>query len=278
MKKAEALKKIVREKYADIANNSKSGDKSCCGEDICCSDEFAGFAEEYDGLKGYDENADLGLGCGLPTEFARIKSGDTVLDLGSGAGNDCFVAREVTGASGKVIGVDMTAEMIGRARSNADRLGYNNVEFRMGEIEELPVGSNTIDVVVSNCVLNLIPDKGKAFEETFRVLKPGGHFSISDVVYTGNMPPALKMKAELYAGCVSGAILQNEYVDIIKSKGFVNITIQKRKKIQLSDELLENYLSAEELKLYRNDEFGIYSITVYAEKAKNTNASLEFAD
>ena len=224
------------------------------------------FSEDYSKLEGYDPNADLGLGCGLPTEFALIKKGDVVVDLGSGAGNDCFVSRAIAGETGKIIGIDMTEAMINKARENADKLGFNNVEFRLGEIERMPITSNVADVVVSNCVLNLIPNKVNAFKEIYRVLKPGGHFSISDVVLIGELPDGLKQDAEMYAGCVSGAIKKNEYLNIIEKTGFENKSIQKEKAVSIPDEILKNYLSGKELADYKNGAFGIFSITVYADK------------
>jgi SAM-dependent methyltransferase len=267
MKTADELKQIVKEKYSEIALQSKeTNQSSCCGSGSCSTVDATVFAEDYSTLQGYIADADLGLGCGLPTEYARIKEGDTVIDLGSGAGNDCFVARAVTGVKGKVIGIDMTEAMIGKARANADKLGLTNVEFRLGEIEKLPVAANRADVVVSNCVLNLVPDKRKAFTETFRVLKPGGHFSISDVVITGQLPPAIMKAAEMYAGCVSGAIDKEAYLQIIRETGFVNLELQKERQITLPDDILLNYLSAEEVQAFRQSGAGVYSITVYAEK------------
>jgi SAM-dependent methyltransferase len=267
MNTSDELKQIVREKYSEIALQSKeTNESSCCGSGGCSTVDAAIFAEDYTTLKGYIADADLGLGCGLPTEYARIKEGDTVIDLGSGPGNDCFVARAVAGPSGKVIGIDMTEAMIDKARTNAEKLGLNNVEFRLGEIEKLPVAANRADVVVSNCVLNLVPDKQKAFAETFRVLKPGGHFSISDVVITGELPAAIVKAAEMYAGCVSGAIDKNTYLQIIKEAGFVNLELQKERPITLPDDILLNYLSAQEVQAFRQSGAGVYSITVYAEK------------
>jgi arsenite methyltransferase len=264
----ESLKQIVKEKYSDIADQSKTqNETSCCGAGCgCATIDEAIMAEDYTKLTGYVASADLGLGCGLPTEFAKIKEGDVVIDLGSGAGNDAFVARAVTGATGKIIGVDFTEKMIEKARANSEKLGFNNVEFRFGDIEKLPVTANTADVVVSNCVMNLVPDKRKAFGETFRVLKPGGHFSISDIVLVGNLPDGLRKSAEMYAGCISGAIQKQEYLEIIEEAGFENITIQKNKRINLPDEILKAYLNDEELKTAKSDNFGIFSITVYAEK------------
>ena len=230
--------------------------------------DYTIFSDDYSSLEGYNPDADLNLGCGLPTEFAKMKPGDTVVDLGSGAGNDAFVARQVVGESGRVIGLDMTEAMIQRATLNAIKLNFMNVDFVLGDIEEMPLDDNIADVVVSNCVLNLVPDKEKAFAETLRILKPGGHFSISDVVISGDLPNAIKDDAEMYAGCVAGAIDKEEYLEIVKNTGFKNITVQKQKEIQLPDEMLLNYLSKDELQAFRNSDTGIYSITVYAEKSE----------
>lgn len=266
MQHAETVKNLVREKYAEIALQDKS-----CNESSCCGSGPAGtytiMADNYAELNGYNPDADLGLGCGLPTQFAQIRLGDTVLDLGSGAGNDCFVARAETGAEGKVIGVDFTPAMINKARANAEKLGFNNVEFRQGDIEDLPVSDNTVDVVVSNCVLNLVPDKAKVFAEIMRALKPGGHFSISDVVLQGSLPDALRDAAEMYAGCVSGAMQMDEYLSLIHAAGFENVTVQKQKPILIPDNILLEYLSPEALKAFTEAKTGIFSITVYAEKA-----------
>lgn len=267
MENAENLKKIVKEKYSEIALQSKEqNEASCCGVGNCCGVDYTIFSEDYSKLKGYNPDADLGLGCGLPTEFAQIKSGDVVVDLGSGAGNDCFIAREITGATGKVIGIDMTEAMIEKARANAEKLGFNNVEFRFGEIEKMPITANAADVIVSNCVLNLVPDKAKAFSEMFRILKPGGHFSVSDVVLKGNLPLGLKTDAEMYAGCVSGAIQKDEYLAMLKKAGFENVSVQKEKVIQIPESILQNYLSTKEMEAFKNGSVGIYSVTVYGDK------------
>lgn len=267
MSNAEELKKIVKDKYSEIALQPKEqNEASCCGATGCCTVDYAIFAENYTQLEGYNPDADLGLGCGVPTEFARIKAGDTVIDLGSGAGNDCFVARALVGEQGKVIGVDMTEAMIAKARQNAAKLGFTNVEFRQGEIEDLPIAANRADVVISNCVLNLVPNKQQAFAETYRVLKPGGHFSISDVVLVGQLPDDLVQASELYAGCVSGAIQKEAYLDIIRQAGFTNVTVQKEKAIQVPDEILRDYLSEEAIGQFRQSETGIFSITVYGDK------------
>ncbi len=217
-------------------------------------------------MEGYMEEADLSLGCGIPTEFAKIKIGDTVVDLGSGAGNDVFVARQITGESGKVIGIDMTPEMIKRANLNKAELGFENIEFKLGDIENLPLEDDMSNVVVSNCVLNLVPDKEKAFSEIYRILKPGGHFCISDIVVEGEIPSVLIKSAEMYAGCVSGALQKNEYLDIIHKAGFKNVEIKKFREIVLPQDLLKSYLDNNQLEKYNKSGLGIYSITVVATK------------
>lgn len=268
MNNPEKIKLMVREKYAAIVDQSKTQNQSsCCGSGSCCDDvDYSIFSDRYDHLKGYAADADLGLGCGLPTSFAMIKAGDTVVDLGSGAGNDCFVARAETGASGKVIGIDMTEKMIATAEAHARKLGYENVQFVLGDIECIPLEDNMADVVVSNCVLNLVPDKSKAFSEVFRILKPGGHFSVSDIVLEGELPATIQSAAEMYAGCVSGAIQKSTYLDIINQTGFQQLKVQKEKRIDLPDELLLNYLNEKELDAFKKENTGIFSVTVYAEK------------
>jgi len=257
----------VKEKYADIAHQSKNqNETSCCGSTCGCSVENAVFNEDYSQMKGYNPDADLGLGCGIPTQFAGIKEGDTVIDLGSGAGNDVFVARSFAGPTGKVIGVDMTEAMIEKARRNNEKLGYVNVEFRLGDIEKMPVTDNRANVVVSNCVLNLVPDKKMAFSEIYRVLKPGGHFAISDVVIQGKLPDSLISDAEMYAGCVAGALAKEEYLAIIRESGFTNVSVKTEKPIVLPDAILLQYLSPAELDQMKMAGTGIKSITVYAEK------------
>jgi len=266
--KPEELKLVVKEKYSEIAEQNKhQNESSCCGATGCCSTvDYSVFSESYDKLAGYNPEADLGLGCGIPTEFAKIKKGDTVIDLGSGAGNDCFVARALVGETGSVIGIDMTEAMIAKARENVKKLGFTNVEFRLGDIEKMPVTANKADVIISNCVLNLVPDKTKAFQEIYRVLKPGGHLSVSDVVLRGELPANLKQAAEMYAGCVSGAIEINDYLQIMEDSGFVNIMVQKEKATPIPDEILLNYLTSTELETFKKSGTGIFSITVYAEK------------
>jgi len=267
MNKEQELKNIVKERYAKIAEQGKvENASSCCGATTPSNKVYNIMMDDYTDTKGYVEDADLGLGCGLPTEFAKIEKGDTVIDLGSGAGNDCFVARHETGHEGKVIGIDFTPIMIQKARINAEKLGYNNVEFREGDIDAMPVSNEIGDVIVSNCVLNLVPSKKKVIGEMYRVLKPGGHFSVSDIVLVGNLPDALKADAEMYAGCVAGAIQKSEYLQLIEDKGFQNIKIQKEKPIIIPDDILGKYLSADEAKAFNNGGTGIFSITVYAEK------------
>lgn len=259
------IKADVKRKYGEIA--LKSG--SCCGGDSCCSTEpidYTVMSESYSELDGYVAEADLGLGCGLPTQHAGIKSGDVVVDLGSGAGNDVFVARSIVGESGRVVGIDMTEEMIHKANVNNQKLGYKNIEFRLGEIEALPLPDAFADVVISNCVLNLVPDKEKAFAEIYRVLKPGGHFCISDIVLEGEMPDSLREAAELYAGCISGALQKDKYLGIIDGLGFVNRDIKSSKKIDLPPDILRPYLSRGQLEDFMAAEIGIFSITVVAEK------------
>lgn len=270
MQTNEQIKEMVRQKYSEIALQDKADNAaSCCGAGGCSTEVYNIMSEEYTDLEGYNQDADLGLGCGLPTQFAQIKKGDVVVDLGSGAGNDCFVARAEAGETGKVIGIDFTEAMINKARENAEKLGYNNVEFRQGDIEQIPITANVADVVVSNCVMNLVPDKPKAFAEVFRILKPSGHFSISDIVLTGELPERIKNAAEMYAGCVASAIQKDDYLNIITNAGFTNIQLQKEKAILIPDDILSDYLSQEEITVYKANRNIIYSITVYAEK--NTN-------
>lgn len=267
------IKEMVRQKYSEIALQDKDTNAaSCCGAGGCSTEVYNIMSEDYEPLDGYAKDADLGLGCGLPTVFAKIKEGDTVIDLGSGAGNDCFIARAETGPSGKVIGIDFTPAMIDKARENADKMGYNNVEFRQGDIEKMPVGGNMADVVVSNCVLNLVPNKKAVFAEIFRVLKPGGHFSISDIVLTDILPQKLQTTAEMYAGCVAGAIQMDEYLSLIKDAGFQNIIVQKNKPIIIPEDILVNYLNDDEITEYQSKETAIRSITVYAEKGAKAMA------
>jgi ubiquinone/menaquinone biosynthesis C-methylase UbiE len=267
METQDQIKEMVKQKYAEIALQEKDQNQSsCCGSGCCSTEVYNIMSDDYTQLEGYNADADLGLGCGLPTQFAKIKQGDVVIDLGSGAGNDAFIARHETGETGKVIGIDFTPAMIDRARQNAEVRGFNNVEFRQGDIEKMPVTSNVADVIVSNCVLNLVPNKDGVFKEIFRVLKPGGHFSISDIVLVGELPKEIKAAAEMYAGCVAGAIQKEVYLELIEATGFGDITVQKDKAIIIPDDILSQYLSAEQITAFKNSGTGIRSITVFAEK------------
>jgi arsenite methyltransferase len=261
------LKTLVQQKYGEIAlQNKETNQTSCCGAGGCSTEVYNIMSEDYAELEGYNADADLGLGCGLPTQFASIKNGDTVIDLGSGAGNDCFVARHETGETGKVIGIDFTPAMLAKARDNAEKRGFTNVEFRQGDIEDMPVGGNIADVIVSNCVLNLVPNKKAVFKEIYRVLKPGGHFSISDIVLKGELPEALQKDAEMYAGCVAGAIQKETYLGMIHENGFEEVTVQKDKAIIIPEDILGKYLSPAEITSFNNGATGIRSITVFARK------------
>lgn len=286
-KESERLKELVREKYGRIVkaapehgcwpSKPASAPSSCCGPSpspCCCapaaepsastfySEDVAGIKEAYEKIDGHVDEADLGLGCGLPTEHAGLAPGQTVVDLGSGAGNDVFIARSIVGETGRVIGIDMTPEMIDKARENAGRRGFRNVEFRLGDIESLPVDDATADVVVSNCVLNLVPDKRLAFAEIFRILKPGGRFCISDIVLKGELPAKLQEVAELYVGCVAGALDAEEYLGIIRETGFAAIEIKSSKRLDLPDEYILKHISADELAAYRASGSAVLSITV----------------
>lgn len=273
MQNENQVKALVQEKYGEIANQKAAQNRSsCCGATGSCSDSvYSIMADDYSGLEGYRAEADLGLGCGLPTAFAQIKAGDTVIDLGSGAGNDAFIARQLVGEKGMVIGVDFTPAMIERARENAAKLGFENVQFRQGDIEDLPVANDKADVIVSNCVLNLVPNKQKVFSEMFRVLKPGGHFSISDIVLEGELPESWRQVAELYAGCISGAIQRKTYLELAEAAGFVNLQVQKEKAVTVPDEILLNYFMPEEVDAYKKSAAGIKSITLFASKPQQAS-------
>ncbi|MHB8579347.1 MAG: arsenite methyltransferase [Ignavibacteriaceae bacterium] len=267
MNTPEEIKLVVKNKYSEIAKGTI--DSGCCGPTSCCTydkNDYTIFQDDYSNLNGYVADADLGLGCGLPTEYAGIKKDDVVVDLGSGAGNDVFVSRAIVGDLGMVIGIDMTEEMINKANFNKSKLGYSNVEFKLGDIENLPLENEYADVVISNCVLNLVPDKKKAFMEIYRVLKSGAHFCVSDVVIKGEMTEELKKSAEMYAGCVSGALQQNDYIKAIENAGFKDIEIKKSKKIELTEELVSKYLTDQVLKEYKENILGIFSITIVGYK------------
>jgi len=222
------IKKVVREGYAKIAKQESSccaPANSCCGGTDVAQDISKKIGYSQEELRAVPEGANLGLGCGNPIALASLKEGETVLDLGSGAGFDCFLAAQKVGEKGKIIGVDMTPEMVEKARENAMKGNYGNVEFRLGEIENLPVADNSVDAVISNCVINLSPDKRSVFMETFRVLKPGGRLMISDIVLTKELPDFIKNSIEAYIGCLSGAIMRDEYMEAMKAAGFQEIRI-----------------------------------------------------
>lgn len=267
MQTDEQVKDLVRQKYSEIALQDKeTNESSCCGSGGCTTEVYNIMSDDYTQLEGYNADADLGLGCGLPTQFAKIQKGDVVIDLGSGAGNDAFIARHETGETGKVIGIDFTPAMIEKARINAEKRGFHNVEFRQGDIEKMPATAGTANVIVSNCVLNLVPNKNGVLKEIYRVLKPEGHFSISDIVLEGELPEQLKEAAEMYAGCVAGAIQKDVYLGLITANGFTNISVQKDKAIIIPNDILSQYLSAEQIENFKKSGTGIRSITVYAEK------------
>ena len=263
------IRDMVRQKYAEIVSSPASGCLTpCCSTDDPAEEKPSMIGDAYEGVEGYVADADLGLSCGVPVEHAGLKPGQTVLDLGSGAGLDVFVARQVVGTTGHVIGVDMTAEMIAKARENTRQSGFKNIEFRLGEIEHLPVRSSTVDVVISNCVLNLVPDKQRAFTEIFRVLKPGGHFCISDIVTSQVLPEWLKDIAEAYAGCVSGAIPKQDYLNIIKNNGFGCITVASERRINVPAELIASSLTSEQQEEALGGDLHVMSVTVTAVKPR----------
>jgi arsenite methyltransferase len=262
---AEEIRALVREKYGSIARK----EASCCGSSCGCESAADGIdmiGDTYRSVEGYLAEADLGLGCGLPTEHAGIEPGDTVLDLGAGAGVDVFVARRLVGEKGQVYGVDMTPDMVTKARGNAEKLGYQNVEFRLGEIEHLPFEHESIDVVISNCVLNLVPDKARAFAEMYRVLRPGAHFCVSDIVASAPLPNGIRTAAALYIGCVAGAEPEANYIATIGSAGFRDIRIAKSRRIDLPEDVLAGVLAGDEIAAAHNADLHIKSVTVVGVK------------
>lgn len=270
----DTIKERVKKKYAEIAFKAGTSKQiSCCGDaTACCGDgSYSVFADDYTKFTGYVREADLGLGCGSPIDNVEIKPGNTVLDLGSGAGNDVFVVRSILGETGTVIGVDMTEAMVEKARENNAKLGFQNVEFVLGEIENLPLEANSVDVVISNCVLNLVPDKARAFSEISRVLRPGGRFSISDIVTSGELPEQIRAAAEMYAGCIAGALIKQHYIEIAAAAGFHNIAVLKEKQIIIPDETLRKFLDENALVEFKQSGAGIYSITLYGEKPTREN-------
>lgn len=263
MRTDQETRALVRERYAAVAR----GEGGCCGSSCGCGEAMAPdgldtIGAAYEGVAGHVAEADLHLGCGVPTRHAALKPGERVLDLGSGAGNDAFIARHEVGAGGHVLGVDMTAGMIAKARANTAKLGFENVEFREGQLEDLPVEAASIDVVISNCVLNLVPDKGRAFAEMFRVLRPGGRFCISDIVATEELPPAVREVAALHVGCVAGAMAEAEYVALLRATGFEGVHFAEEKPIRLSDQALAAHMSTAEIAAFRASGIRIKSVTV----------------
>ncbi len=268
MENNQNLKELVKQRYSELALNADEPKGCCCGRNPASPSKkvFTIMSEDYTNLKGYEPDADLGVGCGLPTQYADINKGDTVVDLGSGAGNDCFIARAEVGESGRVIGIDFSPEMILKARKNALKRGYTNVEFLEGDIEEMPLHDNTADVIVSNCVLNLLPQKNMIFKEIYRVLKPGGHFCISDVVLNGIFPKEFTDNAAMYAGCIASAIQREDYLKEIEKADFMDIRVERTKTVLIPDEVLYEHLDEDTIRKYKSGNVGIYSITVTGRK------------
>lgn len=262
------MKEKIQEVYSEIVTDKGSSSGCCSSSGSCCGSttDMTDFSEDYSNLPGYTPEADYGLGCGIPVLFADIEKGNIVLDLGSGAGNDAFVASSLVGDSGKVIGVDMTPAMIEKANANKQKLGFDNVEFILGDIENLPIAENTVDVVISNCVLNLVANKLQAYQGIFKVLKPMGHFSVSDVVVTGDLTGKMQNVVELYAGCIAGAMVKDEYLSTIQQAGFRNVEVKKEKTIFLPDHFLLQYLTQNELIDFRHSGVQVLSITVNGSK------------
>ncbi len=227
-------RQTVREAYGRIAEEV---DATCCESGCGCQSNT--IAPSYEHESGYRRVADLGLGCGLPTAFSQIREGDTVVDLGSGAGNDVFIAAEAVGSSGRVIGIDMTESMVLRALKNAVGLGATNVDFRLGEIEDLPVAGNTVDLVISNCVLNLVPNKLRAFSEMFRILRPGGRFTVSDLVVEGVLPPEMAGAASVYAACIGGAIDRQQYLSLLHEAGFRSVEVREDREVIVPKQVID---------------------------------------
>ncbi len=259
------LKDKIKDSYTQVLSNQAIG---CCGQtsnqsqNYGCGSHDNTFAEDYSNQPGYHEEADYGLGCGIPINFAGISEGDIVLDLGSGAGNDAFIASTLTGSEGRVIGVDITPAMIEKANKNKKKLQAHNVEFRLADIEELDIKEGSVDVVISNCVLNMVFDKLATYQSIYKVLRPGGHFSVSDIVMSVALTENLKNITALYAGCIAGAATKDQYLEIIKEAGFRDIAIKSEKVIDLPDEFMLRHVTAEELFEYRASGNEVLSITV----------------
>lgn len=273
--KDETIKQKVRERYARVAKQGKSccaPTNSCCGSAslLKLTDMLSGYTEEE--LKAIPEGANLGLGCGNPVAIASLKPGEVVLDLGSGAGVDCFLAANQVGESGKVIGVDMTPEMIRKARANVRKGNYRNVEFKPGEIDNLSLADNSVDVIISNCVINLAPDKGKVFKEAFRVLRPGGRIMVSDLVLVRELPEFIKNSMEAYASCVAGAMLKDDYIGAIKGAGFTEVRIRQEVPYPLafvvSEPEVKTFLDAAKLstEMVESVSNSVVSVKVYGVK------------
>ncbi len=264
------LKSAVRRKYADIATEGGS----CCGPSGCGEDDLAvDMSEDY--TESIAEEADLNLGCGRPTDHAGLEPGERVLDLGSGAGMDAFVARRDVGPDGHVHGVDFAEEMVEKARANVAEMDYDNVTFEVGDIEALPVEDGAFDVILSNCVLNLVPDKPAAFGEMYRTLRPGGRFSVSDIVYVGSFPDELREVAELYVGCIGGALARADYLDLLQKAGFTNVQVATEKRIPLPDELLAEHLDADEIARFRAGDTELLSVTVLGQRPEADDGQAE---
>ena len=265
MNKIKDVKDIVKKGYTTIARNNNS----CCGPASCCGGDESpqkiskqvGYSEED--IKNVPENSNLGLGCGNPVALASLSEGETVLDLGSGAGFDCFLAADKVGDNGKVIGVDMTPDMVEKAKENARKSNYTNVEFRLGEIEELPLENDSVDIVISNCVINLSPDKKRVFEEVYRVLKPDGRLVISDIVLLEELPESIRNSIEAYVGCISGAVKKDTYIDLVKNAGFKDIQIIDESKFP--QDALSSVIEKEDISRYADS---IVSIKIGTKKVK----------
>jgi SAM-dependent methyltransferase len=265
--KQEEIRKSVRDKYGDIAKTSGScclPKASCCGGSPSVETISIGIGYSAEDLKSVPEGANLGLGCGNPVALASLREGEVVIDLGSGAGFDCFLAAKAVGEKGRVIGVDMTPEMLDQAKNNARKGGYGNVEFRLGEIENLPVADNTGDIIISNCVINLSPDKERVFRETFRVLKPGGRLMVSDIVLLNPLPEAVKASLEAYIGCIAGASMKDDYLKSIGKAGFRDIQIVDESSFSVKDFI--NHPTVPMPGLESVEEISVVSIKVYARK------------
>lgn len=255
----EGVKGQVQERYAQAA-------AAGCG--CGCGDDNPFNMDSYEGLGGYEDIADLGLGCGTPTEHADIQRGHDVLDLGSGGGIDAFIARRLVGNTGSITGLDFTREMVDLARKNTEKLKFSNVRFVQGDIEEMPFDGDSFDRIISNCVINLVPGKQKAFAEMHRVLRIGGRFTLSDIILQGVLPPAIRKSAEAYVGCVSGVVTKKEYLDMLQDPGFTDVRIVKEQEIPFSDDDLKAVASKDEIQLFRESGAKVLSLTITGVKTQ----------